>query len=127
LIDDTLYDAFGQREVTQYFTQLASYYVIEEVPPELQGKPDTLNKIYLKSPITGQEVPLSTFVKYTTRPIAFLSHRGHLWGRSDSTPAVPSWSRQRPESAHPRRRGAFRRRSLHSRICRPSSWCVSHT
>jgi multidrug efflux pump subunit AcrB len=58
LIDDTLYDAFGQREVTQYFTQLASYYVIEEVPPELQGKPDTLNKIYLKSPITGGEVPL---------------------------------------------------------------------
>jgi hydrophobe/amphiphile efflux-1 (HAE1) family protein len=80
LIDDTLYDAFGQREVTQYFTQLASYYVIEEVPPEMQGMPATLNKIYLKSPTTGQEVPLSTFVKYTTRPIAFLSinHQGQF-------------------------------------------------
>jgi hydrophobe/amphiphile efflux-1 (HAE1) family protein len=80
LIDDTLYDAFGQREVTQYFTQLASYYVIEEVPPEMQGAPATLNKIYLKSPTTGQEVPLSTFVKYTTRPIAFLSinHQGQF-------------------------------------------------
>jgi HAE1 family hydrophobic/amphiphilic exporter-1 len=80
LIDDTLYDAFGQREVTQYFTQLNSYYVIEEVPPEMQGQPNTLNKIYLKSPITGQEVPLSTFVKYTTRPIAFLSinHQGQF-------------------------------------------------
>ena len=33
-IDDTLYDAFGQRQVTQYFTQLSSYYVIEEVPPQ---------------------------------------------------------------------------------------------
>jgi hydrophobe/amphiphile efflux-1 (HAE1) family protein len=80
LIDDTLYDAFGQRQVTQYFTQLSSYYVIEEVPPDMQGAPDTLNKIYLKSPNTGQEVPLSTFVKYTTRPIAFLSinHQGQF-------------------------------------------------
>ncbi|HTW50853.1 MAG TPA: multidrug efflux RND transporter permease subunit [Stellaceae bacterium] len=80
LIDDTLYDAFGQRQVTQYFTQLSSYYVIEEVPPDMQGAPDTLNKIYLKSPTTGQEVPLSTFVKYTTRPITFLSinHQGQF-------------------------------------------------
>jgi hydrophobic/amphiphilic exporter-1 (mainly G- bacteria), HAE1 family len=80
LIDDTLYDAFGQREVTQYFTQLNSYYVVEEVPPEMQGASATLNKIYLKSPNTGQEVPLSTFVKYTTRPIAFLSinHQGQF-------------------------------------------------
>jgi hydrophobe/amphiphile efflux-1 (HAE1) family protein len=79
-IDDTLYDAFGQRQVTQYFTQLNSYYVIEEVPPEMQGAPGTLDKIYLKSPINGQEVPLSTFVKYTTRPIAFLSinHQGQF-------------------------------------------------
>jgi HAE1 family hydrophobic/amphiphilic exporter-1 len=66
--------------VTQYFTQLNSYYVVLEVPPELQGRPDTLNKIYVKSPNTGQEVPLSTFVKYTTRPIAFLSisHQGQF-------------------------------------------------
>jgi hydrophobe/amphiphile efflux-1 (HAE1) family protein len=80
LIDDTLYDAFGQRQVTQYFTQLASYYVIEEVPPEMHGSPATLDKIYLKSPINGQQVPLSTFVKYTTRPIAFLSinHQGQF-------------------------------------------------
>jgi hydrophobe/amphiphile efflux-1 (HAE1) family protein len=80
LVDDTLYDAFGQRQVTQYFTQLSSYYVVLEVPPDVQGKPETLNKIYLKSPLSGQEVPLSTFVKYTTRPIAFLSinHQGQF-------------------------------------------------
>ena len=53
LIDDTLYDAFGQRQVTQYFTQLNSYHVILEVLPELQGSLDTLNKIYVKSPTTG--------------------------------------------------------------------------
>jgi len=80
LVDDTLYDAFGQREVTQYFTQLSSYYVVLEVPPEMQGVPATLDKIYLKSPITGQQVPLSTFVKYTTRKLAFLSinHQGQF-------------------------------------------------
>ena len=60
LIDDTLYDAFGQRQVTQYFTQLNSYHVILEVLPELQASLDTLNKIYVKSPTTGDQVPLST-------------------------------------------------------------------
>src|ERR1700736_4341185 len=45
LIDDTLYDAFGQRQVTQYFTQLNSYHVILEVLPELQGDLSTLDKI----------------------------------------------------------------------------------
>ncbi len=39
LIDATLYDAFGQRQVTQYFTQLNAYHVILEVPPALQGDP----------------------------------------------------------------------------------------
>ena len=53
LIDDTLYDAFGQRQVTQYFTQLNSYHVILEMLPELQGNLDTLNKIYVKSPTTA--------------------------------------------------------------------------
>jgi multidrug efflux pump subunit AcrB len=50
LIDDTLYDAFGQRQVTQYFTQVNTYYVIEEVLPELLGDPATLDKIYIRSP-----------------------------------------------------------------------------
>ena len=53
LIDDTLYDAFGQRQVTQYFTQLNSYHVILEILPDLQGSIDTLNKLYIKSPPTG--------------------------------------------------------------------------
>ena len=44
LIDDTLYDAFGQRQVAQYFTQLNSYHVILEVLPELQGSLDTLEQ-----------------------------------------------------------------------------------
>ncbi|MCP1849620.1 multidrug efflux pump subunit AcrB [Bradyrhizobium sp. USDA 4541] len=80
LIDDTLYDAFGQRQVTQYFTQLNSYHVILEILPELQGKLDTLNKLYIKSPTTGDEVPLSVFCKWTTipvRPLA-IAHQGQF-------------------------------------------------
>src|SRR6202049_3625494 len=55
LIDDTLYDAFGQRQIAQYFTQLASYYVIIEVLPSLQGDPATLDKIFLRSSTTSGE------------------------------------------------------------------------
>jgi HAE1 family hydrophobic/amphiphilic exporter-1 len=80
LIDDTLYDAFGQRQVTQYFTQLNSYHVILEVLPELQGDVETLNKIYIKSPTTGDQVPLSTFAAWTSVPVRPLSisHQGQF-------------------------------------------------
>ena len=80
LIDDTLYDAFGQRQVTQYFTQLNSYHVILEILPEMQGKLDTLDKLYIKSPLTGAEVPLSVFCKWTTIPVRPLSiaHQGQF-------------------------------------------------
>ncbi len=80
LIDDTLYDAFGQRQVTQYFTQLNSYHVILEILPEQQGKIDTLNKLYIKSTITGEQVPLSVFAKWTNVPVRPLSiaHQGQF-------------------------------------------------
>ena len=80
LIDDTLYDAFGQRQVAQYFTQLNSYRVILEILPELQGNLDTLNKLYVKSPTTGDQVPLSTFASWTTAPVRPLSisHQGQF-------------------------------------------------
>ena len=80
LIDDTLYDAFGQRQVTQYFTQLNSYHVILEILPELQGDLNTLNKLYIKSPTTGDQVPLSVFCKWTTVPVRPLSiaHQGQF-------------------------------------------------
>jgi len=80
LIDDTLYDAFGQRQVTQYFTQLNSYHVILEILPELQGKLDTLDKLYIKSPTTGDEVPLATFASWSSAPVRSLSisHQGQF-------------------------------------------------
>jgi hydrophobic/amphiphilic exporter-1 (mainly G- bacteria), HAE1 family len=73
MIDDTLYDAFGQRQIGQYFTQLLSYHVIMEVLPAMQGDVGTLDRIFLKSPTTQGEVPLSAFAKWTTDPVQPLS------------------------------------------------------
>ena len=80
LIDDTLNDAFGQRQVAQYFTQVNSYHVVMEILPELQGQLDSLNKIYIKSPTTGDQVPLSVFAKWSTVPVQPLSisHQGQF-------------------------------------------------
>src|SRR6185312_9049654 len=80
VIDDTLYDAFGQRQISQFFTQLSSYYVIMEVLPSLQGKPDSLERIFVRSPTTGGEVPLAAFAKWSTNPVQPLSisHQGQF-------------------------------------------------
>ncbi len=67
-IDSTLYDAFGQRQVAQYFTGLKAYYVILEVTPKQQGMLDTLRKLYVKS-ASGALVPLSTIVRESTAPV----------------------------------------------------------
>ncbi len=73
MIDDTLYDAFGQRQIAQYFTQLLSYHVIMEVLPSMQADVGTLDRIFLKSPTTQGEVPLSAVAKWTTDPVQPLS------------------------------------------------------
>ena len=80
LIDATLNDAFGQRQVTQYYTQTNSYFVILEILRELQGNPRALETIYLKAPTTGQPVPLSSLVEIDTRrtgPLA-ITHQGQF-------------------------------------------------
>src|SRR3984957_2541442 len=78
LIDATLYDAYGQRQVTQYFTQLNAYHVILEVPPALQGDPGSLDKLYIKSPINNQMVPLSSVAHYDTSQLTFVSINPHV-------------------------------------------------
>ena len=72
-IDQVLYDAYGQRQVAQYFTQLNAYHVVLEIPPQMQGDPQSLNLLYVKSPLTGAMVPLSTFVSYDTSHVTYLS------------------------------------------------------
>ncbi|CAH1648056.1 MULTISPECIES: multidrug efflux RND transporter permease subunit [unclassified Chelatococcus] len=73
LIDATLNDAFGQQKVTQYFTQLNSYSVILEAKPDLLGHIATLDQIYVKSPASGQAIPLSTFVTLDAKGVGPLS------------------------------------------------------
>jgi hydrophobe/amphiphile efflux-1 (HAE1) family protein len=72
VIDDTIYDAFGQRQVTQYFSQVNSYHLILEVMPGAAADVETLNKLYVHSN-TGQTVPLNAFAKWSTAPVQPLS------------------------------------------------------
>ena len=72
LIDDTLYDAFGQRQITQFSTQLNSYKVVLEVPPDMQGDKATLDKLYVRAS-NGTAVPLSTFVAVDMKRVAPLA------------------------------------------------------
>ena len=80
LIDDTLYDAFGQRQVTQYYTQLNASPIILEILPELQGTLDSLDRLYVKSPLTGVAVPLSALVDIDTSRVGALqvTHQGQF-------------------------------------------------
>ncbi|MFN2549424.1 MAG: multidrug efflux RND transporter permease subunit [Myxococcales bacterium] len=77
-IDDTLYDAFGQRQVSTIFTQLNQYRVILEVRPQDQQDPRALDRIYLKAS-TGDQVPLSAFARFEpgTSPLS-ISHQGQF-------------------------------------------------
>jgi hydrophobe/amphiphile efflux-1 (HAE1) family protein len=63
LIDDTLNDAYGQRQITQFYTQLNTYFVILEILPDLQANPASLDQLYVKSPLTGGVVPLANLVE----------------------------------------------------------------
>ena len=77
-IDDTLYDAFGQRQVSTIFTQLNQYHVILEVAPRFQDNPEALKAIYVKS-ANGTQVPLSAFTHYVTgsAPLS-VNHQGQF-------------------------------------------------
>ena len=79
-IDDTLNDAFGQRQITQYFTQLKTYFVILEILPELQKDISTLDRLYIKSPLTGGAVPLSALVSVDSNGVGplLISHQAQF-------------------------------------------------
>jgi multidrug efflux pump len=77
-IDNALYDAFGQRQISTLFTQLNQYHVILEAMPEFQRNPGKLNDIYVPS-TSGTAVPLSAFthVESGTSPLA-INHQGQF-------------------------------------------------
>jgi multidrug efflux pump len=76
LIDDTLYDAFGQRLVSTMYTPLNQYHVVMEVAPEFAQDPDALDAIHIPTS-SGGFVPLSAFAHYapSTAPLA-VNHQG---------------------------------------------------
>jgi multidrug efflux pump len=76
LIDDTLYDAFGQRQVSTMYRSLNQYHVVMEAAPEYRQHPQVLSEIYVRNP-GGQQVPLSAFAKFApaVAPLA-VTHQG---------------------------------------------------
>jgi multidrug efflux pump len=78
MIDDALYDAFGQRQISIMFTQLNQYRLVMEVKPELRNELADLSDIYIK-PATGGVTPLSSFtrIEETTAPLS-VNHQGQF-------------------------------------------------
>ena len=77
-IDDTLYDAFGQRQASTIFTQLNQYRVVMEVDPRFQQDPDALKGVYVKGR-GGTPVPLASFARFEPNyaPLA-VNHQGQF-------------------------------------------------
>ena len=77
-IDDTLYDAFGQRQVSTIFTQLNQYHVVLEVDTQFSQNPDSLKNIYVHSN-SGMQVPLASFSHFQTSSTALaVNHQGQF-------------------------------------------------
>jgi multidrug efflux pump len=78
MIDDALYNAFGQRQVSTMFTQLNQYHVVLEVAPEFRDQPDDLDNIYLHPP-TGVKVPLSAVMHLENNTVPLtINHQGQF-------------------------------------------------
>jgi hydrophobe/amphiphile efflux-1 (HAE1) family protein len=77
-IDDTLYDAFGQRQISVMYTQLNQYRIVMENADEFRTSPDALKKIYVSS-TSGSLVPLSSLVSVSTQSSPLLiTHQGQF-------------------------------------------------
>ena len=88
-IDNTLYDAFGQRQVATSYTQLNQYRVVLEVKPELISGPDALTRLYVRG-ASGSPVPLSAFthLSQSTTPLS-INHQGQFPAVTLSFNAAP--------------------------------------
>ena len=78
MIDDALYDAFGQRQISIMFTQLNQYRLVLEVKPEFKRDPLNIQEIYIRSPAGGM-VPLNSFtrIENSTTPLT-VNHQGQF-------------------------------------------------
>ena len=92
LIDDTLYDAFGQRQVSIMYTPLNQYHVVMEVAPQFWQSAAALNDIYVRSP-AGMQVPLSAVARYEpTSTLLSVNHQGQFPGTTLSFNMAPGAS-----------------------------------
>ena len=77
-IDNALYDAFGQRQVSTIYRQLNQYHVVMEVDPQYQSSPETLNAVYMHSS-NGQMIPLATIARFTpSNSTLAVNHQGQF-------------------------------------------------
>jgi multidrug efflux pump len=77
-IDDTLYDAFGQRQVSTTYLEMNQHHVVLEVLPEFRQNPDALKAIYVRS-ATGVDVPLAAFTRFEqTNTTLAVNHQGQF-------------------------------------------------
>jgi multidrug efflux pump len=92
MIDDTLYDAFGQRQISIMFTQLNQYRVVMEVNPDWQQRPTDLKNLYIRSSLNGQ-VPLDAITHYetATTPLT-VNHQGQFPSNTISFNLAPGSS-----------------------------------
>ncbi|MBV8335777.1 MAG: efflux RND transporter permease subunit, partial [Alphaproteobacteria bacterium] len=78
LIDETLYDAFGQRQVANLYTSTSQYKLILEVQPQFQDDPTALSKLYVVGP-GGTQIPLSAFAHFVPKVEALsINHQGQF-------------------------------------------------
>ena len=91
-IDNVLYDAFGQRQVSTMYTQLNQYHVVMELDPQFWQNPDGLRYIYL-SGNNGAQIPLSAIARYqpATSPLA-VNHSGQFPSVTISFNLLPGWT-----------------------------------
>jgi multidrug efflux pump len=72
-VDEALYDAFGQRQINEFQTQINQYNVILELDTRQRGKAESLNYFYLRSPLSGEMVPLSALARFDAPTVGPLS------------------------------------------------------
>jgi multidrug efflux pump len=78
LVDNTLYDAFGQRQVSTIYRQRNQYHVVMELAPQYWQRPDTLQDIYVRS-ASGQQVPLAAVARFQpTASTLAVNHQGQF-------------------------------------------------
>jgi hydrophobe/amphiphile efflux-1 (HAE1) family protein len=92
LIDETLYDAFGQRQVANLYTSTSQYKLILEVQPEFQNDPTALSKIFVIGP-SGAQIPLSAFTHFAPKVEALsINHQGQFPAVTLSFNLAPGFS-----------------------------------